>query len=303
MVTFEVSFRNGTFCLRRLVQGSVCDDSAARILGHEIFDRFTQCLCTFWSKMLFYVTSAGDRMVLEGRNVSLCGRCKKSGTLWKSWQAPYFVDVAKKLAGVLHSKDCVLRGRRRESAPWILYFVVEGLDSWERLRFWIFNLTILLRGQCSISYDFESWFRGRCSISEIYFRNMNPLRRSCVSIARHAAKDVFSDFQMQFSAEIVPIGSWYPDTVILHSGPTGSWCRDPGILSRSPLQEYYRLTAITASRRLPQSPLQENYRNHRFKNVTAITASRRLLLSPFQEKYCSHRFKKVTAGTISKMWP
>ena len=47
----------------------------------------------------------------------------------KSWQAQYFVDVAKALAGVCHSKDCVLRGRCRESAPWILYFEVEGLNS------------------------------------------------------------------------------------------------------------------------------------------------------------------------------
>ena len=37
--------------------------------------------------------------------------------------------VAKTLAGVCHSKDCVLRGRCRESAPWMLCFGVEGLDS------------------------------------------------------------------------------------------------------------------------------------------------------------------------------
>ena len=39
-------------------------------------------------------------------------------TLWGS----YTVGVrsgAKTLAGVRHSKDCVLRGRRRESAPWM----------------------------------------------------------------------------------------------------------------------------------------------------------------------------------------
>ena len=77
----------------------------------------------------FYVTGAGDRMVLEDRNVSLRGRCKESDTLSKSWQAQYSVDVAKTLAGVCHSKDCVLRDRRRESAPWMLCFEVEGLDS------------------------------------------------------------------------------------------------------------------------------------------------------------------------------
>ena len=40
-----------------------------------------------------------------------------------------FCGVAKTLAGVCHSKDCVLRGRCRESAPWILCFELEGLDS------------------------------------------------------------------------------------------------------------------------------------------------------------------------------
>ena len=46
-------------------------------------------------------------MALEDRNVSLRGRCKESDTLWKSWQAQYFVDMAKTLAGVCHSKDCI----------------------------------------------------------------------------------------------------------------------------------------------------------------------------------------------------
>ena len=61
--------------------------------------------------------------------MSLRGRCKESDTLRKSWQAQYFVDVAKTLAGVCHLKDCVLRGRRREFAQWILYFEVKGLNS------------------------------------------------------------------------------------------------------------------------------------------------------------------------------
>ena len=32
-------------------------------------------------------------------------------------------------AGVCHSKDCILRSRRGEFAPWILCFGVEGLNS------------------------------------------------------------------------------------------------------------------------------------------------------------------------------
>ena len=74
-------------------------------------------------------------MVLEDRNVSFRGRCEALDTLCKSWQAPYFVHVAKTLAGVCRSKDCVLRDRRRESAPWIRYFAVEGLDSLRRVAF------------------------------------------------------------------------------------------------------------------------------------------------------------------------
>ena len=56
-------------------------------------------------------------------------RCKESETLQISWQAQCFVDVAKTLAGVCHSQDCVSRGRRRESAPWMRYFEVKRLNS------------------------------------------------------------------------------------------------------------------------------------------------------------------------------
>ena len=125
-------------------------------------------------------------MVLDDRNVILRGRCKESDTLWKSWQAQYFVDVAKTLAGVCHSKDCVLRDRRRESAPWMLCFEVERLDSWEGLHFWSFNLRISLRGQCSISYDLGSWFRGRRSTSETCFN----FRGSLAHNARFGAPDL-----------------------------------------------------------------------------------------------------------------
>ena len=103
MVSFEVSFHVRGFRLRRLAQSSVCDDSVARICGRGTLGRFTGCLCTFWSETWFYVRGARDRMVLEGRNVSLRGRCKESDTVWKSWQAQYFADVAKPLAGVRHS--------------------------------------------------------------------------------------------------------------------------------------------------------------------------------------------------------
>ena len=125
-------------------------------------------------------------MVLEDGSVSLRGRCKESDTLWKSWQVQYFVDVAKTLAGVCHSKDCVLRDRRRESAPWMLCFEVEGLDSWEGLHFWNLSLRISLRGQCSISYDLGSWFRGRRSTSETCFH----FRGSLVQNACFGAPDL-----------------------------------------------------------------------------------------------------------------
>ena len=118
--------------------------------------------------------------------MALRDRCKESDTLWKSWQAQYFVDVAKTLAGVCLSEDCVLRDRRRESAPWMLCFEVEGLDSWEGLHFWNLNLRISLRGQCSISYDLGSWFRGRRSTSETYFHFGGGLAQN----ARFGAPDL-----------------------------------------------------------------------------------------------------------------
>ena len=47
VVSFEVSFCNRGFQLRRLAQSSVCDDSVARIACHGIFGRFAGCPCTF----------------------------------------------------------------------------------------------------------------------------------------------------------------------------------------------------------------------------------------------------------------
>ena len=64
---------------------------------------------------------------------------------------------------------------------------------------------MLLRGQCSISYDLGSRFCGRRSTSEAWFRNVNPLRRSCVSSARNAGEIAFLDFEVQPSAEIVRV--------------------------------------------------------------------------------------------------
>ena len=64
---------------------------------------------------------------------------------------------------------------------------------------------MLLRGQCSISYDLGSRFCGRRNTSEAWFRNVNPLRRSCVSSARNAGEIAFLDFEVQPSAEIVRV--------------------------------------------------------------------------------------------------
>ena len=87
-----------------------------------------------------------------------------------------------------------------------------------------------------------------------------------------------------------------------------------GMLLQSWFQECYRsrryknvtqatatgcVTAVTASRILPQSSLQEQqalfqagYRSHRIKNVTAVTASRTLPLSSLQECYRCDRVKE-----------
>ena len=72
-------------------------------------------------------------------------RCRRSDGFggWKrefTWQVQGIGHFVKIVAGAIfcgrcqnvgrrHSKDCVLRDRRRESAPWMLCFEVEGLDS------------------------------------------------------------------------------------------------------------------------------------------------------------------------------
>ena len=109
-------------------------------------------------------TGARNPSHVEVRNVGLRGRRRESG------QAQCFVDVAKPLAGVCHSRDCVLRGRRREFAPWILCFEVEGLNSWEALHFWNLSLRMILRGQCSFLYDI--WPRLMISWQVQYFWSM-----------------------------------------------------------------------------------------------------------------------------------
>ena len=47
-----------------------------------------------------------------------------------------------------------------------------------------------------------SW---QANTSETWFRNVNPLRRSCVSSARNDGKVAFSVFEAQPSAEIVHV--------------------------------------------------------------------------------------------------
>ena len=70
------------------------------------------------------------------------------------------------------------------------------------------------------------------------------------------------------------------------------------MLSQSPLHKCYRghcfkhVTALAASRMLPQSRLQECYGG---------LASRTLPQSSLQECYCSHCFKQVTTGTTSRI--
>ena len=68
------------------------------------------------------------------QNVVLRDRCRRSDGFGGSkrdftWQVQGIGHFVKIVAGVCHSKDCVLRDRRRESAPWMLCFEVEGLDS------------------------------------------------------------------------------------------------------------------------------------------------------------------------------
>ena len=87
------------------------------------------------------------------------------------------------------------------------------------------------------------------------------------------------------------------------------------MLWRTPIQECYgshhfrHVTAVTAARGLPHSPLRECARNHslrerycchRFTNVTAVTASGMIPQPPFQECDRSHRFKNVTAIAVAK---
>ena len=81
-------------------------------------------------------------------NFILHGRCKESVTCGGqkrefTWQVRGIGHVVKIVAGavfrgrchtlpkhwqVCHSKGCVSRGMRREAAPWIICFEVEGLN-------------------------------------------------------------------------------------------------------------------------------------------------------------------------------
>ena len=320
---------------------TVCANSTARFCGHGILGGFTGCPCTFWSQTWFYVTGAGDRMVLESRNVSLRGKCKESDTLWKSWQAPYLADVAKTLAGV-HSKDCVLRGRRRKFAPWILCFEVKGLDSWERLHFWNFNLTMLLRGQCSISYDSESWFRGRRGTSETCFHFRGSLaenarfgspglefsrksrrKRSFWKSGTSNSSSVSQNLRRIFSfrrslAENARFGSldlqflpmscsfWKSGSSVFEEVSKKTLLFPLGTASRKCFRRrrFMHVAAVAASRMWPQPPLHGCYRSHRFKNLTAVTASKMLPQTPLQECDRSDRFKNVTGSPLFKdLWP
>ena len=149
---------------------------------------FTGCRCVFRYELHFAWPVQGIRHMWRSvRNLSLRGRC---GHFVKIVAGAVFCA---KTAGVRHSRDCVLTWQ----AP--------GIHTMDPM-FWRFGtwawLRMILRRQCSISYDLGSWFRGRCSTSEVWFRKTNPLRRSWASSARNAGKVAFSDFEAQPFAEI-----------------------------------------------------------------------------------------------------
>ena len=126
-----------------------------------------------------------------------------------------------------NSKDYILYKRRNESVPWMLWFKVEGFDFWEGLHFWNLNLRIIIScGQCSISYDLGSWFRGRRSASKTCFGNLNALQRSCVSSARNACKVAFSDFEAHSSAEVVRRSCGMLAKLCIFGFPSETLCGD-----------------------------------------------------------------------------
>ena len=209
------------------------------------------------------------RMVLEDQNVSLRGRCKESDTLRKSWQAPYFVDIAKTFAGVRRSKDCVLRGRRRD--------------------FTNFNLTMLLRFARFESPDLQF-------SRDLQFSKKSP--RKSENAPFHFSK-VWLLICGGGLAENVTFGRTpLQEGYRSHRFKNVTHVTASRMLPRSSFQEcvhshrFKLATAGAASRRLPESPVEECYRG---------LVSRTLPQSSLQECCCSHCFKQVTAVITSRI--
>ena len=152
------------FRLRRLAQEFLCPISMF-ILTAEARTNFAARKCFAGVVLLSGAWNLHIWINLEVWNVSLRGR-RKGRTRVRNRSG--LVAVAKGLAGVCHSKDCVLPDRRSESAP------VEWFDS---LHFGNLNLRMILRGQRSILYDLGSRFCGRRSASETCSRTVSCLRR------------------------------------------------------------------------------------------------------------------------------
>ena len=145
-MSFEVSFRRSVSRQRRLAQSSVCDDSATRNGGRGIVGRVMFVHCTFWSKMWFYLTGAGDRMVLEDRNVSNYVTGARNRTLSENRGRRSILWTLPK-----HWQSCVIRSAAGAGNPHHGCYVLR-----EGLHFWNLNLRISLSGRCGISYDLGS---------------------------------------------------------------------------------------------------------------------------------------------------
>ena len=100
-----------------------------------------------------------------------------------TWQVQGIGHVVKIVAGAMFCGRCQNVGKRVAFEGLRFTWQAQGIHAmdamfWSRrarflrscqLRFWNVNLRVLLRGQCSISYDLGSWFRGRRGTFETCF--------------------------------------------------------------------------------------------------------------------------------------
>ena len=290
VVSFEVSFRNGAFRLRRLAQSSVCDDSTARIVRD------------FGSFYRVSVHVLKQNMILFLRD-----RCIGGPKREFTWQVPGNGHFVKIVAGAVFGGRCQNIGRR-------VSFTVSRMWPQSPLQKW--PRASLQEGHRRHLQECDRChcFKQVAAVSASRMWPQSPLQE-CDRCHRFMDDTTVTASRMLLQSLLrAGYRSHRIKNVTAHRFKNVAAGTALRTLPRSPLQECDRshrfksVTAVTASRMWPLSPLHGCYHSHRFKNVTEVAATRSVVELVYFASHtlfgvsCRDNFFRCFSPTAWKAW-